>query len=209
MRGLQHAPPAKPAHLHQASPATDTHSTCCEHLHVFDYVTTSRGNGVLIHIGPQKVGIILDATGEAAYFEQSETIEQIHPIPFVPEPYASREQYSTLSQEDEYQYLDPHGWPYNDPEMTDEYLIMCGFPTREAAGYPFPIKPAHVERLRGAAIVFTPKGRGKLWRNWDTQIGVILEGTHYVTFFYVPEEWARIVRSDEGLQGGMEETSNV
>lgn len=52
-----------------------------------------------------------------------------------------------------YQYFDPYAWLYNDPEMTDEYLVVCGFPTRATVGYTFPPKPAHMESLRGVAIV--------------------------------------------------------
>ncbi len=180
--------PATPAHLQRGSRTAAEQGECCEHLQVFDYVTSPAGNGVVIRIWQDRVGIILDATREVEYFEHLEDIRQIQPITFFPASSLSGEQHDITSQEDEYQYLDPHAWPYNDPEMTDNYLIACGFPTREAAGYPFP-----VERLRGARLVSTPQGIGKLWRNWDTQIGVILEGTQRVTFFYRPEEWRQIV----------------
>ncbi len=188
--------PAKPAHLHRASDAADAHGNGCDHLQVFDYVTSSHGDGVVIHLLPQKVGVILDATSEVVYFERLEDIERIQPLTFFSALCSSGEEHDRASQEDEYQYLDPYGWPYNDPAMTDEYLVACGFPTREAAGYPFPTKPEHVERIRGARLVSTPLGKGKLWRNWDTQVGVILEGTQRVTFFSKPEEWALIVPLD-------------
>lgn len=181
--------PAKPAHLQQARYA---HGKGCDHLRTFDYVTSPSGNGVVIHLWPQKVGVILDATSEVVYFERPEDIEQIQPVTFVPGCSSLQEQCEVTSEEDEYRYLDPHAWPYNDPNMTGEYLVACGFPTREAAGYPFPTKPEHVKRLQGARLVTTPQGKGKLWRNWDTQIGVILEGTQRVTFFYRPEEWRQI-----------------
>ena len=159
-------------------------------------MTSPNGNGVVIHIWPQKVGVILDATSEVVYFERPEDIEQIQPVTFFPAPSLSGEQRDIASQEDEYPYLDPHAWPYNDPNMTDEYLVACGFQTREVAGYSFPTKPEHVERLRGARLVLTPQGRGKLWRNWDTQVGAILEGMQRVTFFYKQEEWTQIVPLD-------------
>ncbi len=185
--------PAIPAHLQPGSRTAAEQGECCVHLQVFDYVTSPAGNGVVIHLWPQKVGVILDATSEVVYFERPEDIEQIQPVTFIPGRSSLREQCEVTSEEDEYQYLDPHAWPYNDPNMTDEYLVACGFPTREEAGHPFPTKPEHVERLRGATLVSTPQGKGKLWRNWDTQTGVILEGTQRVTFFYRPEEWRQIV----------------
>jgi hypothetical protein len=185
--------PDTPAYLQRGGRNAGEQGECCKHLQILDYVTSPHGTGVVIRIWRDGVGIILDATREVAYFGHPEDIGQIQPITFFPGSSLSGEQHDIASQEDEYRYLDPYAWPYNDPQMTDEYLVMCGFPTREAAGYPFPTKPEHVERLRGATLVSTPQGKGKLWRNWDTQIGVILEGTKRVTCFYKPEEWTQIV----------------
>jgi hypothetical protein len=196
--------PDTPAHLQRGSRTAAEQGKCCEHLQVFDYVTSPHGNGVVIRIWRDRVGIIVDATHEVEYFERPEDIGQIQPITFFPTASHSGEQHDIASQEDEYQYLDPHVWPYNDPHMTDEYLVMCGFPTREAAGYPFPTKPEHVERLREATLVSTPQEKGKLWRNWDTQFGVILEGTQRVTCFSKPEEWTQIVLLEMVSPGGDE-----
>jgi hypothetical protein len=189
--------PATPAYLQHGSPTAAEQGECCEHLQVFDYVTSPHGNGVVIHLWPQRVGVILDATSEVVYFERPEDIDQIRPVAFIPGTSSLQEQTEVAAEEDEYRYLDPHAWPYNDPNMTDEYLLACGFLTREAAGFPFPRKPEHVDRLRGATLVSTPQGRGKLWRNWDTQIAVILEGTQRVPFFRDPKEWALIFPLDE------------
>jgi hypothetical protein len=190
-----------PAPLQSARCAPGEQGTQQHLLQVFDYVRTPQGTGVIIHLWPQIAGVILDATQELAYFERPEDIEQIQPITFLPVPSAPDNQQSMTFQEDEYQYLDPYSWPYNDPAMTDEYLIACGFPTRQVSGYLPPMKPEHVERLRGVRFVSTPKGKGKLWRNWDTQVGVILEGTQRVTFFYTPEEWMQVLPIDNALLG--------
>ena len=185
-----------PAPQRMADYVEDERGSRRQHLQVFDYVITPGGSGVVIRDWPDKIGVILDATQEVVYFERPLDIERIRPASFVCVPPSPREQRDVPCHEDEYSYLDPHGWPYNDPDMTDEYLIACGFPTRRAKGYPFPTKPPHIERLRGSRFVLTPKGRGKLWRNWDTQVGVILDGTRCVTFFHTPEEWEQIVPLD-------------
>jgi len=194
-----------PAPLQRADCATDEQEIQRCQLQVFDYVCTRQGTGVVIHLWPQRVGVILDATQELVYFDGPEDIEQIQPITFLSVPSAPEKQQGMTLQEDEYKYFDPYSWPYNDPAMTDEYLIACGFPTREALGYLPPMKPEHVERLRGVRCVSTPKGKGKLWRNWDTQVGVILEGTQRVNFFYTPEEWMQVLPIDTALPG-IEET---
>ncbi len=190
-----------PAPLQRASCATGEQGIQRRQLQLFDYVYTRQGTGVVIHLWPHKAGVILDATQELVYFDGPEDIEQIQPITFLSVPSAPDKQQGMTFQEDEYQYLDPDNWPYNDPEMTDEYLIACGFPTRKASGYLPPMKPEHVERLRGVRFVSTPKGKGKLWRNWDTQVGVILEGTQRVTFFCTPEEWMQVLPVDNALPG--------
>jgi hypothetical protein len=139
--GANESRPATPAYLQGGRSTTASQVECCTHLHVFDYVTSPHGDGVVIHLLPQRVGIIPDATGELVYFERPEDTEQIQPVMFDLRSASLQEQCEGPSEEDEYRYLDPHAWPYNDPEMTDDYLIACGFPTREAAGYPFSTKP--------------------------------------------------------------------
>lgn len=196
-----------PAPVHIAGCTADERGNRQQHLQIFDYVGTPEGNGVVIRNGLHKMGVILDVTQELVYFERPGDIEKIQPVRFVVVPPPPGEQRDAPCQEDEYRYLDPHGWPYNDPNMTDVYLIACGFPTRESIGYPFPTKPAHVERLRRAMSVLTPKGKGKLWRNWDTQVGVILEGTQHVTFFHTLQEWEQIVPLDEDPSGAEETDS--
>jgi hypothetical protein len=76
--------PAIPAHLQHGSRTAAEQGECCGHLQVFDYVTSPAGNGVVIHLWPQKVGVILDATSEVVYFERPEDIEQIQPVTFIP-----------------------------------------------------------------------------------------------------------------------------
>ena len=67
--------PAKPAHLQESKRATNKRTECCEHLQVFDYVSSPHGNGIVIRVLPEKIGIILDATNEVEYFEISGTQE--------------------------------------------------------------------------------------------------------------------------------------
>ncbi|HEX9413494.1 MAG TPA: hypothetical protein VF916_08315 [Ktedonobacterales bacterium] len=52
---------------------------------------------------------------------------------------------------------------------------------------------SHLERLRGAARVSTPKGNGRLWYNEPLRVGVNLDGTHHCTWFRDPDDLARIL----------------
>jgi hypothetical protein len=60
-----------------------------------------------------------------------------------------------------------------------------------------------VERLREVPRVATPKGNGRIWRLWTTQIGVLLDrDPDRVTFFTTLQDMAAIVPLvDEGEEG--------
>ncbi|MBV9690537.1 MAG: hypothetical protein JO202_12620 [Ktedonobacteraceae bacterium] len=108
---------ATSAHLQGiASPTVDEQGyPGWQHLHLFDFVISPKGDGVIVQNWPRSVGVRLNSTQLVVYFERREDILRIRRITYMPQS--------------------PDEWPYNDPAWTDEKLYQEGYPTRQELHY--------------------------------------------------------------------------